>query len=148
MPAAIFNGPALTIQIPSTGNFDVQRDLYSAWKDWARLSDNLKYPKAFDTTGGDDIGGGQTIAPYFFCRNDKGWRVKMPDANGDVILSGNLFPRDGGQGLFEASPGFDSFLRQEVSSKAIVVETGTSGLTPEESNLIRLIPGLFSRKSF
>ena len=129
MPSAIFNGAELTIQLPSVGSFDAQADLYSAWKRWVQDGDNAKYPSAFGTTGGDSIGGGQTIAPYFFCRNDLGWRIKMPDANGEIIILGNIFPRESTTTLFKQSEGFDAFLRLEVSSKAVVVEveTGTGG---------------------
>ena len=142
MPVAIFDGPSLTIRLPSVEPFDAQRDLYSAWKQWAALTDNLKYPLAFDTTGGDPVGEGQTIAPYFFCRNDLGWRVKMPEADGEIVLSGNLFPRDSGTPLFEQTSGYDAFLRLEVSTRAVVVETGVSGLTAAEAALIKLIPAL------
>lgn len=133
MTVATFDGPNLIIQLPSIESYDVQKDLYSAWKQWAALSDNLKYLPAFDTTGGDVISAGQTIAPYFFCRNDLGWRIRMPEANGEIVMSGNLFPRNAELSLFEQAPGFDAFLRLEVSSRAVVVEVGTSGLTSSES---------------
>jgi len=133
MPAATFDGPNLIIKLPSVEDYDAGKDLYSRWKDWVAESDNAKYPIAFETTGGDDIGGGQTIAPYFFCRNDKGWRIEMPNGNGEIVLSGNLFPRDASQSLFQQSPGFDAFLRQEVSSRSTVI-----GLP-----FVNLIPGLF-----
>ena len=143
MAVAIFNGNDLTIQIPTTGTFDAGRDLYSAWKQWVALGDNAKFPKAFDTTGGDTVGAGQEIAPYFFCRNDLGWRVKMPDANGEIIVQGNLFARDSGSTLFEQSPGFDAFFRLEVSTQALVVDGGGSGgLTPEQEATLNLIPAL------
>ena len=133
MPAATFDGPNLIIKLPSIDDYDVEKDLYSRWKDWVAQSDNAKYPKAFDTTGGDDVGSNQQIAPYFFCRNDNGWRVQMPDDNGEIVLSGNLFPRVTDEDLFEQSPGFDAFLRLEVSTRAVVV-----GLP-----YVNLIPGLF-----
>lgn len=133
MTDAIFDGPNLVIQLPSTGTFETQRDLYSAWKEWMALSDNTKYPPAFDTTGGDDIGGGQTIAPYFFVRNDLGWRVRAPEEDGEVVVQGNLFPRDPLSPTFQQAAGFDAFIRLEVSTRAVVVEVGTSGLTPSES---------------
>jgi len=139
---ATFDGPSLTIQLPSVEPYDAQRDLYSAWKQWAGLSDNLKYLPAFDTTGGDVISEGQTIAPYFFCRNDLGWRIKMPDDDGEIVVAGNIFPRDSNETLFQQSPGYDAFLRLEVSSRAVVIESGVSGLTPAESALLKLIPAL------
>ena len=142
MTVATFDGPSLTIQLPSVEPYDAQRDLYSAWKQWAGLSDNLKYLPAFDTTGGDVISEGQTIAPYFFCRNDLGWRIKMPDDNGEIVVAGNIFPRDSNETLFQQSPGYDAFLRLEVSSRAVVIESGVSGLTPAESALLKLIPAL------
>ena len=140
MTVATFDGPNLTIQLPSIGTYDVQRDLYSAWKQWAALTDNLKYLPAFDTTGGDVISAGQTIAPYFFCRNDLGWRIRMPEADGEIPVEGNLFARLSTVPLFEQAAGFDAFLRLEVSSRAVVIESGVSGLTPAESALIKLIP--------
>lgn len=121
MSDAIFDGPNKLIKLPSVGSFDVQVNLYSAWKEWVALGDNAKFVPAFDTTGGDSIGTGQAIAPYFFCRNDLGWRIKMPDASGEIILSGNLFPRDPATTLFTASAGYDAFLRLEVSSRAVAI---------------------------
>jgi len=133
MADATFDGANLHITLPSTGSFDVQTEIYSAWKEWITIGDNAKYPPAFDTTGGDDVGGGQKIAPYFFCRNDLGWKIKMPSANGEIVVSGNLFPRNSSLSLYEQTAGFDAFLRLEVSTRAVVVEVGTSGLTASES---------------
>ena len=70
MADATFDGANLYITLPSIGSFDTQTEIYSAWKEWIALSDNAKYPPAFDTTGGDSVGSNQEIAPYFFCRND------------------------------------------------------------------------------
>ena len=127
MADATFDGANLHITIPSTGTFDAERDLYSAWKRWITLSDNAKYPAAFDTVGGDNVGGGQEVAPYFFCRNDLGWRIKMPQQNGSIDIVGNIFPRDPTAALYEQTAGFDAFLKVEVSTRAVVV-TDTSQL--------------------
>jgi len=137
---ATFDGPNLIIQLPSIDTYDVQRDLYSAWKQWAALSDNLKFAQAFETTGGDQISDTSTIAPYFFCRNDLGWRIRMPESDGEIPVDGNLFARQSTIPLFEQATGFDAFLRLEVSSRAVVIQTGVSGLTAAESALIKLIP--------
>jgi hypothetical protein len=149
MPSATFDGPNKIIQLPSLGTYNVGADLYSQWKLWARSGNNSGYLKAFDTTGGDAVGSGQEIAPYFFCRNDLGWRIKMPEDNGEIIVTGNLFPRDPSTSLFEQTSGYDAFLRLEVSTRAVVVTVNSgSGLTvPQAEALNRidlqasLIPG-------
>lgn len=122
MADATFDGANKFIQLPSVGSFDTQTDLYGAWKKWVAQGDNAKFLPAFDTTGGDPVGANQEIAPYFFCRNDLGWRIKMPQADGEIILSGNLFPRDPNTQLFLTSNGFDAFLRLEVSTRAVVLK--------------------------
>ena len=116
-----FDGVNTKIQFPTIGNFNVQTDMYSAWKRWLMLDDNAKYKTAFDTAGGDDVGGDQEVAPYFFARNDLGWRIRMPEADGEIVAAGNLFPRDPNTELFEQAQGFDAFLRLEVSTRAVVI---------------------------
>ena len=143
MSDAIFDGVNRYITIPSTGSFDVEKNFYSAWKEWIALSDNAKYPVAFDTTGGDSVGSGQEIAPYFFCRNDLGWRIKMPTADGEIVVAGNLFPRNPAVSLFEQTTGYDAFLRLEVSTRAVVVTVSSgSGLTDAQADTLALIPAL------
>lgn len=132
MADATFDGANKFIQLPSIGSFDTQTNLYGAWKEWVAQGDNAKFLPAFDTTGGDPVGANQEIAPYFFCRNDLGWRIKMPQADGEIILSGNLFPRDPNTELFLTSNGFDAFLRLEVSTRAVVIrESGQSEVTDQ-----------------
>ena len=140
MADATFDGPNLYVTLPSIGAFDTQTNIYSAWKEWVRQGDNAKYYPAFDAVGGDEVGSGQSVAPYFFCRNDLGWRIKMPEANGEITVSGNLFARDPSLPLFEQTQGFDAFLRLTVSTRAVVVEVGTSGLTASESSKLAAIP--------
>jgi len=143
MPSATFDGANQIIQLPSVGDFDVERDLYSAWKVWASEGDNAKYLPAFETTGGDPVGGGQSIAPYFFCRNDLGWRVKMPAANGDITLAGNLFARDPATALFQSNTGYDAFLRLSTSTQALTVaETDYTQTLDDIKASTNLIPAL------
>jgi hypothetical protein len=139
MPQATFDGDTLTIQLPSIGSYNVESEIYSAWKEWVLLGDNAKYPIAFDTTGGDVISDGQKIASYFFCRNDNGWRIQAPPSNGEVVVKGNLFPKSALDPMYVENAGFDAFIRQESSTSAVVVETGASGLTPAESSQLSLI---------
>ncbi len=98
MVAATFNGTALmiTLPAPTAGKLtvSVQEDIYSDWKVWVLDSDNSKFPEAFDTTGGDPIPGGQFISGSYFLRNDLGWRIQTSDADQEVTIIGNLYPRD------------------------------------------------------
>lgn len=125
-----FDGPNLLITLPSIGTFDVQNDLYSNWKEWVALSDNAKFPAAFDTTGGDVIGAGLTVAPYFFLRTDSGWRIKLPEEDGTVTITGNLYPRNDGEALESPPSGdFTVVFRLLLSSQAIAVGTGGGGVS-------------------
>lgn len=142
MSVAQFDGINLIIKLPALGGYDAKSEIYSEWKRWSLLDDNLGYPQAFDTVGGDPLGPGQSIAPYFFCRNDLGWRIETPEVDGDVNVIGNLVRRDTSLLLYQQGAG-NCFLQLEVSPQALLIETGGSGgLTPEESALIKLIPAL------
>ena len=149
MPSPTFDGPNLIIQLPSLGVYDVGADLYSQWKLWARTGNNAGYLKAFDTTGGDDVGGGQNIAAYYFLRNDYGWRIKMPADDGEIKVIGQLFGRDANINIYQKTLGHDAFLTNIVSTQAIVISgVGGGGLTvPQAEALNRidlqasLIPG-------
>jgi len=143
MPVAQFDGDNLVIKLPSLDVYDGKADIYSEWKRWSLLDDNLGYPQAFETTGGDPLGPSQSIAPYYFVLNNLGWRIEMPSANGDVTVIGNVIRRDTALELYQQATGFTSFLQLEVSPQAILVESGGGGgLTPLESANIKLIPAL------
>lgn len=58
---------------PGQTNIDVKTDLYSSWKEWARLRDHAKFLPAFRTIGGDELGGGQKAGDLYFTNN--GWRI-------------------------------------------------------------------------
>lgn len=69
-------------------------ELYSRSADWLALSDNAKYGAVFRQVGGDDLGGGLSIPPYFFLQG--AWRVRPMEANHDLTITGNLFVDGGG----------------------------------------------------
>lgn len=136
----VIDGESKTIFLPTTGTYDVGIDFYSAWKDWSRESDNLKFERAFDAIGGDDVGGGQSVAPYYFLKTDIGWKIQAPEQDGEISIQGNLFPRNSTESLFlPASGDFTILITQQLSTRAIVVETGVSGLTAIESEALDLV---------
>lgn len=92
--ATVFDGNTLTITLdaPVGGvlDLDIPR-LYSEWKEW-QLADfqNIGYPPAFRTVGGDAISATVNNVPFFFLRNDYGWRIKPFEANHTINISGQL----------------------------------------------------------
>lgn len=103
--AATFDGPNLliTLEAPTGGllSMSVQEDIYSDWKVWVKDSGGHAYEPAFDVTGGDPLPGGQAISGSYFLRNDLGWRIQSTDADQEITLVGNLYPRDASLPMFE-----------------------------------------------
>jgi len=140
-----FDGPNLKIILPTVGEYAAELDFYSKWKEWVLLSDNSKYPPAFDTTGGDTISATTKVAPYFFLRNDLGWRIQAPEQTGEIIIEGNLFPRDANTKMFLAPTGsYTVTFRQIVSSRATVEAAAgvVTDWTAEEKEQIRKALGI------
>lgn len=95
MAVATFDGPNLRIILPSAqSNVDVESEIYSAWKQWALLADNSKFPPAFRSTGGDPLTPGIEAGAYFFIQNQFGWRIRPAEEDATVFLAGNLAPED------------------------------------------------------
>lgn len=66
--------------------------IWSAWVDWHEA--NQQWPLAFQLVGGNALGGGLFIPPYFFLMN--GWRVRPMEASHALTITGNLFVDGGG----------------------------------------------------
>ncbi len=90
----IFDGPTKTITLSSGETQVAAGDIYSRWKDWVALSDNAKYLPAFRTIGGDPLSAIINAGSYFFLRNDLGWRMKPPEEDITIYLSGNFVAQD------------------------------------------------------
>ena len=70
-----------------TVSLNVEQDLYSEWKIWARLDSNLWYLSAFRTFGWDPTIPWQSAPKYFFLTN--WWRCVVDWI--DVIVATNLY---------------------------------------------------------
>lgn len=66
--------------------------IWSRWADWHET--NSEWQLAFRQVGGDALGSGLFIPPYFFLLN--GWRVRPMEANHNLTITGNLFVEGGG----------------------------------------------------
>ena len=88
--AITLNGAAKRIILDSASVSAAQ--IWSAWVDWHEA--NQQWPLAFQLVGGNALGGGLFIPPYFFLLN--GWRVRPMEASHNLTITGNLFVDGGG----------------------------------------------------
>lgn len=106
------------------------KSLYAAWVDWVVQGDNTKYLPAFRTAGGDDLGGGLQIPPYYFLQN--GWRVRPMEANQTLVLEGNLFVDGGGDPIVPTLGVYQVLVKSVVPVQAQGISTsGSSGPTAD-----------------
>jgi hypothetical protein len=107
------------------------KSLYVAWVDWMAVSDNSKYLPAFRTAGGDDLGGGLSIPPYYFLQN--GWRVRPIEANQTLVIDGNLFVDGGGDPVVPTLGVYQVLVKSVVPVQAQGISTsGSTGPTASE----------------
>lgn len=132
-----FNGDTLTITLDlGVYTVDVKEDLYSSWKLWAKTGDNMKYPLAFDTAGGDPTSATAFAAPFYFLRNDIGWHLYPPEQDGTFTLNGNLYPREPALPMvLPTLGGYTALLLIERDASAVVAVTG-SGVLPSDITAI------------
>lgn len=91
-----FDGANLTITLdPGVTSVDVIADIFSPWKDWMLASpENRKYPQAFRSDGGNPLTALIDQGAYIFLQNQYGWRIKPPEEDITVYLTGNLAVED------------------------------------------------------
>jgi hypothetical protein len=117
-----FDGVLKRITIaPGVTTLSVKVDLYSDWKEWSLIYDNMKYLPAFRSIGGDPVGGGLYAGDMYFLMN--GWQIIIDHA---VALSGILY-HDDGLSPFIIMPG--GGVSSTVSSLAYAYNT-TGAATP------------------
>ena len=130
----VFDGDNLimTLDAPTDGVLiiDTEIDLYSEWKKWQLLDDNLRYEKAFDTAAGDELTTTSDIGAYFFSRNDLGWRIRPHESDHTIYLTGNLVPRNSSLPLVIPTIGGYTVL--------------VLGLQPVTQNVDDLIPNMWT----
>jgi hypothetical protein len=106
-------------------------DLYSRSADWLAQGDNAKYGAVFRQVGGDDLGGGLSIPPYFFLQGS--WRVRPMESNHTLIITGNLFVDGGGVPVVQTLGAFNVSTQYTVPVQAQGISTsGSSGPSASE----------------
>ena len=102
-------------------------ELYSRSADWLALSDNAKYGAVFRQVGGDDLGGGLSIPPYFFLQG--AWRVRPMEAGHTLKITGNLFVDGGGDPVVPTLGDFRVLTQYTVPVQAQGIATSGGSLT-------------------
>lgn len=127
----LFDGQNRIMYEPSGSGdttFDIERDIYSAWKRWMVTSDGSKYPSAFLVEGGTPTGDtGLFTGKTLVLTN--GWKIRAADHAHQVRLEGNLFSDDGILSVATESFNTTIFVNSSVSAQGIA--TG-SGVTPQD----------------
>lgn len=118
-------------------------EIWSRWVDWHGA--NAQWPFAFRQVGGDDLGGGLSIPPYFFLQN--GWRVRPMEADHTLIITGNLFVQGGGVPVVPTLGAFNVSAQYTVPVQAQGISTaGGGGLTTDQSDRLARIEKLLRNK--
>lgn len=106
-------------------------EIWSAWVNWHEA--NSQWELAFRQVGGDDLGGGLSIPPYFFLLS--GWRVRPMEQSHTLVLTGNLFVDGGGTPIVQTLGNFNVSAQYTVPVQAQGISTG-SGLTADQANML------------
>jgi len=124
--------------------------IYSDWKEWVMLSDNAKYQPAFRVVGGDPVTATQNAGSYFFLQNQYGWRIRPPEENIQVIISGNLVLEDNAIAWREPTIGsFNTGVDRNFSAlttETIQTVNSGSGLTTTQNDKLMSIPTAIENK--
>lgn len=148
-PLLTFNGYDKTITIEYGGAVtDMEAtEIYSAWKEWV-ADGNAQFLPAFgDAVGGNPLGGGVSLAGYYFLRNDLGWRITHANNNYEIRIAGDLYPADpSGSFIQHGDDPFAVTFVLQRSAASYVSETGVSGLLPAEAQALALIEKLLRNR--
>ena len=121
---------------------DVVTDIYSDLKeDW--LADTALQALKFPMRSFGPSQGSAQIGPYVFIDNISGWRMQPYDDDYTLTTIGNLVGESDVQGIFVPlwipRPGRTIRLAEQLSAQALTVQTGISGLTPEEAAQLQFL---------
>jgi len=125
--AVTFDGATKRIVCDSGTTAITSVGVYSEWVDWTMLSSNLRHYPAFETVGGNDLGGGVSITPYYFLLNS--WRVRPQEANHTLTIAGNLTVSGGGDPIVPTLGSYRVLTRIDFALKSETVATSGSSLT-------------------
>jgi len=116
----ILNAGVITIDI----KMDLYSDVKEDWKDNAELN-KFRFP--IIAVGGQSIGGGQVISPYYMLRY--GWKIRPQEANHTLTITGNIITDDETDVFVNTIGNFNVKIKSVVSSNSLTLEVPATGLT-------------------
>ncbi len=129
-----FDGPNKLILVNEGElTIDVQRDVYSNWKEWSARRDNIKYLQALSVLGGDPITDSTFIGDTYFLEN--GWRIQPYNSQSGYILDvvGNIYTREPGQNPVNPTPNVSVTL-----TRSNITESSITNLEQTENRLLEI----------
>jgi len=116
---------------PGVTSLDAKSDFYSWVKhDWLTEDSLRKYRFPIESIGGQDIGGGVTISPYYSLLY--GWRLQFAAADQTINIVGNVITAEGEPPIIENAGAYHHTAVFQVSSNSLTQDTGGTGLTADE----------------
>ena len=145
MPAT-FDGPNLTITLESgVTEVDVKEDIYEPWKDWVR-SGYAEYPQAFTVVGGDPLTSVINAGSYFFLNNSAGWRIRPPEEDITIYLTGNLAVLDVAFPAF--TPTVGAYTAAIVGLQPVTQGVDLGGAIPSAAQVAAAVWGALGEGSY
>lgn len=110
-------------------SLDAKTEFYSAAKyDWLTNDALNKFRFPLDSIGGQDIGGGAAISPYYSLKY--GWRVLMANEDQSVSVYGNIITAEGDLPFVDDPGLYHHVVQYQVSANSLT--TGGSPLTAQD----------------
>ena len=94
MPKVTFAGATRLITVNGgITSLNVGVDLYSDWKEWQLVGDNVRFTQAMRAVGGDPTTVGKVLGATYFLMN--GWRIRPDEVSHRLAVTGNLYTEEG-----------------------------------------------------
>ena len=110
-------------------SLDAKTEFYSAAKyDWLTQEPLRRFRFPLDSIGGQDIGGGAAISPYYSLKY--GWRVLMAPEDQSISVYGNIITAEGDIPFIDDPGMYHHVVQYQVSANRLT--TGGSPLTAQQ----------------
>jgi len=107
-------------------SLDAKSEFYSAAKyDWMVNDDLNKFRFPIESIGGQDIGGGNTISPYYSLAY--GWRIQFAPVDQSLTINGNIITVEGELPLVDNAGDYHHIAQYSVSANSLT--SGGAALT-------------------